>query len=170
MPPTWLEQQCKWAHYPALNTHGTPDQAAYCTCDIASVVLQHSTWLIDPYWTLAPPLLAAFWLAHPAAKCCTARQLVSTALLLLWAVRLTHSYFRREQWRFGQREDWRYSDMKRHVGAWWPLVQVCASDMHAVSLSMPELVRAFSHEHVVPRPSTVLYDHQPASRWPTATL
>ena len=87
-------------------------------------VVQGSTWLIDPYWTLAPPLLAAYWLAHPqATQEWTARQVVSTALLLVWAARLTHSYFRREKWRVGNREDWRYEDMQHRFGRWWVITQ-----------------------------------------------
>jgi steroid 5-alpha reductase family enzyme len=84
---------------------------------------QGSTCLIDPYWTLAPPLLASYWLTHPAAVACNARQLVSTALLLVWAARLSHSYFRREQWRMGKYEDWRYQAMRRQYGRWWPALQ-----------------------------------------------
>lgn len=86
--------------------------------------LQSSTWLIDPYWTLAPPLVAAFWVSHAASAPVNARQLCSTALLLIWAARLTHSYFRREKWAVGEQEDWRYADMKIQFGKWWPVVQV----------------------------------------------
>ena len=86
--------------------------------------VQGSTWLIDPYWTLAPPLIAAFWLSHPAAAPVNLRQVISTALLLIWAARLTYSYFRRENWRVGLQEDWRYSDMRAQFGKWWPAMQV----------------------------------------------
>eukprot|EP00892_Ulva_mutabilis_P000224 jgi/Ulvmu1/10201/UM060_0001.1 len=87
---------------------------------------QDSTWLIDPYWTLAPPLLVWFWASHPLSQPGSPRQLISCALLLIWAVRLTHSYFRREGWIAGVREDWRYADMKQRFGKWWPAVQVLA--------------------------------------------
>ena len=86
--------------------------------------MQGSTWLIDPYWTLAPPLLAAYWLTHPLSTPLTARQLVSTALLLIWALRLTHSYFRREGWAVGAQEDWRYAEMRDKFGSRWALYQV----------------------------------------------
>ena len=110
-------------------------------------LLQESTWLIDPYWTLVPPLLDALY-----AKACpgrsssggsgsgSGRSLLSssfstdnpraaaaTLLLLLWSLRLTHSYFRRERWRLGAREDWRYAEMRRAWGGnwwWWQLVPV----------------------------------------------
>lgn len=92
--------------------------------------VQNSTWLIDPYWTLAPPLLVLFWLSHPVASIWTPRQQLSTALLCVWAARLTHSYFRREQWRFGAQEDWRYADMRRKAGKWWCLQQVRRTATH----------------------------------------
>lgn len=54
------------------------------------------TQLIDPYWTLAPLLIAHFyraWLLQDTWG--NARQLVATGLLWIWSGRLTHSYFRR---------------------------------------------------------------------------
>jgi hypothetical protein len=56
---------------------------------------QRSTWLIDPYWTLLPPLIALFYKHHPAAAANSARSFVSMALLWTWSARLTYSYFRR---------------------------------------------------------------------------
>eukprot|EP00640_Fibrocapsa_japonica_P006041 CAMPEP_0113944806 /NCGR_PEP_ID=MMETSP1339-20121228/36941_1 /TAXON_ID=94617 /ORGANISM="Fibrocapsa japonica" /LENGTH=125 /DNA_ID=CAMNT_0000950127 /DNA_START=400 /DNA_END=774 /DNA_ORIENTATION=+ /assembly_acc=CAM_ASM_000762 len=39
---------------------------------------------------------------------------------MVWSLRLTHSYFRREGWAFGSREDWRFSDMRKKYGRqWW---------------------------------------------------
>ena len=52
--------------------------------------------LIDPYWTFIPVLIAHFYSwACPNAHVRTARQLVALGLIWLWAIRLTHSYFRR---------------------------------------------------------------------------
>lgn len=59
---------------------------------------QDSTWLIDPYWTLIPPMIGAFYWAHPGASPDPTRSLVVTTLLWVWSTRLTHSYFRREVW------------------------------------------------------------------------
>ena len=52
--------------------------------------------LIDPYWTLAPPLILQFYrasLLHSTWG--TARQITATVLLWAWSIRLTYSYFRR---------------------------------------------------------------------------
>ena len=107
----------------AVNKHATLC-VHYRFLDARYRDMQDSTWLIDPYWTLAPPLLAAYWLTHPTATSANARQIVSTTLLCVWAVRLTHSYFRRERWQVGAQEDWRYRDMRKRYGRWWPLIQV----------------------------------------------
>lgn len=37
-------------------------------------------------------------------------------LIFVWGLRLTHSYFRREEWKFGVREDWRYTKMAIDFG------------------------------------------------------
>lgn len=86
---------------------------------------QKSFWLIDPFWTLLPPLLAAWYLLHAlwlrqGGVGQTPRIVVWLALIALWSARLTWSYFRRERWRFGEREDWRYTSMARRCPrAWW---------------------------------------------------
>lgn len=70
---------------------------------------QRSFWLIDPYWTLIPPLLGHLYQLHPNARFNEARSALALALLWVWCLRLSHNYFRREEWKFGQREDWRYT-------------------------------------------------------------
>jgi len=87
---------------------------------------QRSFWLIDPYWTLLPPLLGCLYAAHPRARYSPARSAVALLLLWAWSARLTHSYFRREGWKFGQREDWRYSKMARDFPRAWPLISFFA--------------------------------------------
>lgn len=84
-------------------------------------LVQRSFWLIDPYWTLFPPLAAAFYGSRADRPFAASDQFaVALALLLVWSARLTYSYFRRENWKFGEREDWRYTDMaKAHGKHWW---------------------------------------------------
>ena len=85
----------------------------------AIALWQRSSWLIDPHWTLIPPLLALFYLAHPLAEPNPARSALAFGLLLVWSGRLTWNYFRRERWRFGVREDWRYAKMRRERRFFW---------------------------------------------------
>jgi steroid 5-alpha reductase family enzyme len=84
-------------------------------------LIQKSTWLIDPYWTILPPMIAAFYHYHPFSQGDETRGTATILLTMLWSVRLTHSYFRRENFRFGAREDWRFEEMRKTNpnNFWW---------------------------------------------------
>lgn len=90
-------------------------------------LVQRSFWLIDPYWTIIPVLVAYFYRLHPMSIVSqglnsSPRPNVVLALIWIWGARLTHSYFRREGWKFGEREDWRYSKLAReNPKSWWML-------------------------------------------------
>ncbi|KAK6115734.1 hypothetical protein DH2020_008003 [Rehmannia glutinosa] len=68
-------------------------------------------------------------------------------LTWVWSVRLTHSYFRREKWQWGAREDWRFSDMRLQYGKnwWWAsffaiyLSQQCALTVLPLRISPTQL-------------------------------
>jgi steroid 5-alpha reductase family enzyme len=103
-------------------------------------IVQRSSWLIDPYWTLLPLLLAWFYLAHPMATPDGTRAFLACAALVVWSARLTYNYFRRERWRFGLREDWRYAKMRRErSGFWWEqfLVVHIVQHLLLVGLTLP---------------------------------
>jgi len=86
---------------------------------LASLV-QNSTWLIDPYWTIIPLFLAHFYSFQPLAAGDPWRSRAVLFVVYVWSVRLTHSYFRREEWQFGAREDWRFSDLRHKCPrSWW---------------------------------------------------
>ncbi|MCA9519901.1 MAG: DUF1295 domain-containing protein, partial [Myxococcales bacterium] len=82
-------------------------------------LIQRSTWLIDPYWTIIPLLVAHFYAAHPFATANGWRSGVSLALLWAWSLRLTYNYLRREAYRFGAREDWRFAEKRRSSRHFW---------------------------------------------------
>ncbi|KAL0347481.1 UNVERIFIED_CONTAM: hypothetical protein Scaly_1764100 [Sesamum calycinum] len=83
-------------------------------------LLQSSHWMIDLYWTVIPVLLVHYFATHPLAEYNAWRSSLVIFLTWVWSVRLTHSYFRREKWQFGAREDWRFSDMRLQYGKnWW---------------------------------------------------
>ncbi len=101
---------------------------------------QRSTWLIDPYWTLIPLFVAGFYWAHPLSEPTSTRSLLSLFVLLAWSVRLTHNYLRREQWRFGFREDWRFAEKRRSSRHfwWYQLFHVyLAQQVMLVGLTLP---------------------------------
>jgi steroid 5-alpha reductase family enzyme len=109
-------------------------------------LFQRSSWLIDPYWTLLPPLLAVFYLAHPLAEPDDTRAVLSIGLLLIWSARLTWNYFRRERWRFGYREDWRYAKMRAERPRFWLeqfVVVHAVQHLMLVGLSLPFWAIAF---------------------------
>jgi steroid 5-alpha reductase family enzyme len=111
-------------------------------------LVQRSSWLIDPYWTLLPPLLAWLYLAHPMATPDPARAALAVGALLVWSIGLTWSYFRREQWRFGYREDWRYAQMRlqrRHFWLEQLFVVHLAQHLMLVGVSLPFWAIAFRH-------------------------
>lgn len=87
-------------------------------------LIVNSTWLIDPYWTIIPPLIGLFYHFHPLSATFRGQESlragVALTLTFLWSIRLTHSYFRRENYQFGVREDWRFADMKKaSPKSWW---------------------------------------------------
>jgi steroid 5-alpha reductase family enzyme len=109
-------------------------------------LFQRSSWLIDPHWTLLPPLLALFYLAHPLAAPDWTRAVLATSILLVWSVRLTWNYLRRERWRFGYREDWRYAKMRVERPHFWLeqfLVVHAVQHLMLVGLSLPFWAIAF---------------------------
>ncbi len=73
----------------------------------------------DPYWSLAPIAIAAYWIAQPEVPSPDlARKLVALALVALWGLRLTANWAR--GWRGLDHEDWRYLDLQRSSGrAYW---------------------------------------------------
>jgi len=110
-------------------------------------LLQRSFWLIDPYWTLFPSIFGLIWASHPMAVV-NARTIVANILTLIWAIRLTHSYFRRENWKFGEREDWRYTKMAmEHGKPLWYLISFftvgVAQHPMLVGISLPLYSVAF---------------------------
>ena len=63
-------------------------------------LFQKSFWLIDPYWSIIPIIFGFMWALHPLAILNT-RSVIALILVIVWGIRLTHSYFRREGWKFG---------------------------------------------------------------------
>ncbi|CAI9096775.1 OLC1v1032988C1 [Oldenlandia corymbosa var. corymbosa] len=83
--------------------------------------IQSSHWMIDPYWTVIPVLLVHYYASHPLGHEYNVwRSRILILLTWVWSIRLSHNYFRRENWQWGAREDWRFTDMKQQYGkCWW---------------------------------------------------
>ncbi|KAL3501988.1 hypothetical protein ACH5RR_036437 [Cinchona calisaya] len=86
-------------------------------------VIQSSHWMIDLYWTVIPVLMVHYYATHPLGlehKYNVWRSRIVIFLTWVWSFRLNHNYFRRENWQWGVREDWRFTDMKHQYGKnWW---------------------------------------------------
>ncbi len=93
------------------------DVAATLVVFAFSVALNNSS-MYDPYWSVAPPLLGAYYLQLPAAPEPGARSMLVLALVTLWGVRLTYNFLR--GWKGLAHEDFRYVDLRRKTGrAYW---------------------------------------------------
>ncbi len=73
----------------------------------------------DPYWSVAPIGLVAYWIAVAPAGVDTGRSAVIAVLVTAWGVRLTWNWLR--GWGGLDHEDWRYVDIRAKTGAlYWP--------------------------------------------------
>jgi steroid 5-alpha reductase family enzyme len=81
----------------------------------AGSVATNNSSMYDPYWSVAPPVIAAYLVALPEAdQGVPTRQGLVLGLVLLWAIRLTHNWWR--GWPGLHHEDWRYVDFRRSTG------------------------------------------------------
>lgn len=73
-------------------------------------IVQGQGWLNDLYWTLVPvAALYHYTLIAVRFEAVNSFRLgLLWGVLLLWSLRLTHNYSRREEWTWGAREDFRY--------------------------------------------------------------
>ena len=76
---------------------GLADLAATIVIFIFSVITKNSS-MYDPYWSVAPVIIALFWLLQPGSDgFANARHVLIFALLCLWAIRLTANWA--DRWR-----------------------------------------------------------------------
>jgi len=71
--------------------------------------------IYDPYWTVAPPLIALFWAFSPETdEVSIVRRMLVVGLVLAWSIRLTYNWMR--GWQGLSHEDWRYVDLREKWG------------------------------------------------------
>ena len=75
----------------------------------------------DAYWSVAPPVIAFYFLTLDG-DAELLRQLLVMLVVLLWAVRLTANWA--HGWTGMQHEDWRYLDLAESSGRLWWLVSL----------------------------------------------
>ncbi|XP_074282458.1 uncharacterized protein C594.04c-like [Silene latifolia] len=82
--------------------------------------LQSSHWMIHPYWPAVPIMIVYYYATHPTGNYNPWRSKMVIILTSIWSLRLSHNYFRRENWQWGSKEDWRFTDLGHQYGAnWW---------------------------------------------------
>jgi steroid 5-alpha reductase family enzyme len=93
------------------------DVAATLVVFAFSLAFDNSSFY-DPYWSVAPPVLGAYWWWHAGART-DVRTILVLLLVTAWAVRLTWNWT--VGWRGLGHEDWRYVDIRAKTGrAYWP--------------------------------------------------
>lgn len=116
---------------------GDGDGTTTTTTTTLLVVVQ----MIDPYWTVIPVMLVHYYSGHPLAQYEWWRSRMVILLTWVWSVRLIHNYFRREEWQWGAREDWRFTDMSHRYGRhwWWASFFTIYLPQHLflIALSLP---------------------------------
>jgi steroid 5-alpha reductase family enzyme len=94
-----------------------------------SVFFNNSS-LYDPYWSVAPIPIAAYWLGcnpEPPGP----RQIAIISLIALWGIRLTANWLAR--WHGLSDEDFRYVEIRQKSGHWyWPASLVAIHLMPSV--------------------------------------
>ena len=82
-------------------------------------VYYDNTSFYDPYWSVAPILIATYWLLSSTPVLDNQlRQVMVAGLVLVWAVRLTLNWAVR--WRGLRHEDWRYASYRsKHKRVYW---------------------------------------------------
>jgi steroid 5-alpha reductase family enzyme len=82
----------------------------------------------DPYWSVAPPVIALFWVfSFNEGNAVGLRQILVVTLVFIWALRLTTNWVR--GWRGVRHEDWRYVDFRNKSGNWFWLVDLIGIEL-----------------------------------------
>jgi steroid 5-alpha reductase family enzyme len=94
------------------------DVAATCTIFAFSFAFRNSSFY-DAYWSVAPPLIGAYWwFGSDLAGVDGMRRGVVLGLVTIWAARLTYNWVR--GWEGLTHEDWRYVNIQESAGkAYW---------------------------------------------------
>ena len=95
------------------------DLAGTVVIFLFSVVFRNSSFY-DPYWSVAPVVIAVYlWLGFDGGAP-LARQILLTGLVTVYGARLTYNWAR--GWTGLDHEDWRYVDLRAQTGALFPVV------------------------------------------------
>ncbi|MCS6819242.1 MAG: DUF1295 domain-containing protein, partial [Chitinophagales bacterium] len=83
----------------------------------SSLIFRNSS-MYDPYWSVAPPVLAIYWIN--AYDKWNVPQILMLATITFWAVRLTLNWIK--GWQGMSHEDWRYVMLKKKTQKFYQIV------------------------------------------------
>jgi steroid 5-alpha reductase family enzyme len=93
------------------------DLAATLVIFFFSVAFNNSS-MYDPYWSVKPAVIAAYYMLLYGSEGTGTRQLLVFSLVMLYAVRLTSNFYR--DWPGLSHEDWRYANFRiRFPKVYW---------------------------------------------------
>ena len=76
----------------------------------------------DPYWSVAPIVIAFFWVSSNLSSAIVLRMIFVLFLVFFWGLRLTLNWVR--GWQGIKHEDWRYRDFREKSGKWFWLMDL----------------------------------------------
>lgn len=114
----WLVYRALAPDHSSIFAFAAADAAATAVVFVGSVLCNNSS-VYDPYWSVAPMVIApAIAMSPEASGAPVARRILVTALVLAWGARLTWNWAR--GWHGLGHEDFRYVDLRRSMGrAYW---------------------------------------------------
>lgn len=86
---------------------------------IGSSIYKNSS-VYDPYWSVVPPIILMYWNNLEYSNIISFKNNILLLVVLFWAVRLTLNWH--YGWKGLQDEDWRYTELRKQHGKWFPLV------------------------------------------------
>lgn len=100
-----------------LTVIAVADLVATVIIFLMSVLFNNSS-IYDPYWSVKPAIIAGYYVYLAAPDGLSARQVVVTILIALYAIRLTSNFYR--DWPGLKHEDWRYRNFRQQFPrAYW---------------------------------------------------
>lgn len=76
--------------------------------------------IYDPFWSVIPTFIIAYWWYSTVAIPNYLVWSVTSVVVLVWSVRLTHNWVR--GWQGMQQQDWRYLKLQDTTGKWYLMV------------------------------------------------
>lgn len=86
---------------------------------LQSAILRNAS-MYDAYWSVIPFYFLFFWLYEFNVESLNYRMMLAILMVSIWSWRLTLNWFR--GWKGLAHEDWRYLDLRKKTGIFYPIV------------------------------------------------